>query len=60
MVNDEQILCFPSAKRIVYTRFHPETGYIQYPANPVNPVYSKIKIESIHYFILKKILRSNA
>ncbi len=28
-----------SAKRIAYTRFHPETGYKKYPINPVNPVY---------------------
>jgi len=27
-----------SAERITYTRFHPETWYIKYPINPVNPV----------------------
>jgi len=31
----------PSAKRIMYCRFHPETGNIKYPNNPVNPVYFK-------------------
>ena len=30
-----------SAKRITYTRFHPETGYRKHPINPVNPVYFK-------------------
>jgi hypothetical protein len=30
-----------SAKRFEYTRFHPETGYIKYPNNPVDPVYLK-------------------
>jgi hypothetical protein len=28
-----------SAKRIACTWFHPETGYIKYPIDPVNPVY---------------------
>ena len=28
-----------SAKRIVYSRFLPETGNQKYPKNPVNPVY---------------------
>ena len=28
-------------KRIEYTWFHPETGYLKYPTNPVNPVYRK-------------------
>jgi hypothetical protein len=28
-----------SAKRITYNRFHPGTGHIKYPVNPVNPVY---------------------
>jgi hypothetical protein len=60
LVNDEQIKCLPSAKRNIYTRFHPETGYIQYPVNPVNPVYSKIKIESIHHFTLTKIFGYNS
>ena len=27
-----------SAKRIANTRFHPETGYLKNPTNPVNPV----------------------
>jgi hypothetical protein len=27
-----------SAKRIANTRFHPETGYLKNPNNPVNPV----------------------
>jgi hypothetical protein len=30
-----------SAKRIAYTRFRPETGYIKYSIYPVNPVYLK-------------------
>ena len=27
-----------SAKRLANTRFHPETGYLKNPNNPVNPV----------------------
>ena len=30
-----------SAKRIVYFRFHPETGNLKYPTNPVDPVFFK-------------------
>jgi len=35
-----------STKRIVYCRFHPETGNIKNSNNPVNPVCFKDKIES--------------
>ena len=43
------------------TEFTGRTGFfIQYPVDPVNPVYSKIKIESIHHFTLTKIFGYNS
>jgi len=41
MNRDFTAILAPSAKRIMYCRFHPETGNIKYPNNPVNPVYFK-------------------
>ncbi|CAB1059129.1 hypothetical protein D1BOALGB6SA_3887 [Olavius sp. associated proteobacterium Delta 1] len=47
MISALILAIYNSAKQIAYTRFHPETGYLKYPVNPVNPVKKNIYIESI-------------